>query len=992
MRQLSLLRIALLASLAIFTVTALWAVTTPADKSFESAKTYIQSGNDQQAVDELDHFLTSFPTDSRYAQAAFLLGFSYQKLQKPDKALETYAKVFPKAIGDETNELRARTHYQMGLCYVAKPDYPRAEQSFNNFLVLGSRIVTPREENLAKAWKDMTINAQYQRANCLFKLDRQDDALADFNKVLAIGPNDPLAPWACYMIGIIALNQRQYGKAIEALERISHDYNKSEVAGEAALELGAAYLGRARDPKMKKKFDYESAVELMSNALEAGNVTRASKQQAALSLAEAYYEMGKADKSEEAYTRALKLIEAADPNSVLALQTHLQHAHVLLNTKRYDEACKEYARIVENKKSPELANEASFWFGYASYKLAAKKNTANYHDAVTAFTRFLTPPGDKDEKAPTAALVLAYCYEDLGDMGEKDTAQKAIDTYKMILTKWRDSEQAAQAQNSLVRLSPGMSTVQIRQIVNFLPEGTTNWDITLQLAYKEYSAGNYAGAIDAGKKVLDGKPAADVKAQAAYLVGTSYHKQNHADSAIPYYQQALAAAPESELIPNAQRALVQAYLDTKDFANARDAALKLLDCKLLSKAEPDLSNEKAGRLMYLATAYHYNKQFKEAQDKYQQLATDFPKSPVAPNALIYAAQLAEKQNDFASAVKAYQTFVTAYPDHEMVAGAFLLLGTDYVAMNKYDEAIAAYKNVPETSPLADQAAYAIAVAYKSQKPPKEDEALKQFTLITTKFPKSTYLSDSWYRIGEYQMTGNHYPEAIKAFNEALKASTDDNVQLPLIYFNLASCAFMGGQYQVAADNFAKVADKYPTSDNAGPSLFWRGQALEKVDGDAAAKAAREAYLKYQAKYPKGEFIADAVVGVGRASLASKQYKVARTDLQSAADACAALEKNSDDAELKKRAASLSAEIQYLTAQSYFEEKDYNKAQKEFASVSAYKYEPWYSLSFLQVTRCEVALGDKDSALRTLKLLVTTLPNTEGAKKAPDVAKELGLQL
>ena len=85
-------------------------------------------------------------------------------------------------------------------------------------------------------------------------------------------------------------------------------------------------------------------------------------------------------------------------------------------------------------------------------------------------------------------------------------------------------------------------------------------------------------------------------------------------------------------------------------------------------------------------------------------------------------------------------------------------------------------------------------------------------------------------------------------------------------------------------------------------------------------------------------------------------------------------------------------MQYLRAQSYFEEKNYTKALSEFAAVSAYKYEPWYTRSYLQMARCSALTGDKAGATSTLQILLRVAPSSEAAKAVPDVAKELDLKL
>jgi cytosine/adenosine deaminase-related metal-dependent hydrolase len=83
-----MLRFLCIVSFVFLVCSTLWAVPTAADKSYETARQFITLHKEDEAVTELSHFLDAFPTDARYAQAAFLLGNCYQTLQKSDKALE----------------------------------------------------------------------------------------------------------------------------------------------------------------------------------------------------------------------------------------------------------------------------------------------------------------------------------------------------------------------------------------------------------------------------------------------------------------------------------------------------------------------------------------------------------------------------------------------------------------------------------------------------------------------------------------------------------------------------------------------------------------------------------------------------------------------------------------------------------------------------------------------------------------------------------------
>jgi len=90
MRQLMMIRFALLVGLAVGTFAACWRWLHRRINHSISASQFVKIGNDTRAVEEFQHFLTSFPTDPRLPQATFLLGYSYQQLRKYDKAIAEY--------------------------------------------------------------------------------------------------------------------------------------------------------------------------------------------------------------------------------------------------------------------------------------------------------------------------------------------------------------------------------------------------------------------------------------------------------------------------------------------------------------------------------------------------------------------------------------------------------------------------------------------------------------------------------------------------------------------------------------------------------------------------------------------------------------------------------------------------------------------------------------------------------------------------------------
>ncbi|OPZ85243.1 MAG: tol-pal system protein YbgF [bacterium ADurb.Bin429] len=479
--------------------------------------------------------------------------------------------------------------------------------------------------------------------------------------------------------------------------------------------------------------------------------------------------------------------------------------------------------------------------------------------------------------------------------------------------------------------------------------------------------------------MVDSKPAADVLAQAHYLIGAAQHKQSNIGEAIAGYKAALALAPATDLTPLIQRGLTQAYLDLRNYPEALTTAKALVENKRVT------GKDRAEALMFLAEAYLNNGRGADAMDTYKLILKEFPKSELEPNALLGLAWVAQTKKDRTLAIATYSELVVKYPDHPLVADAYFHLGFNYAEQKEYAEAIKAYVNVPASHRQGDQAAYQIAWAYRDQG--KHDEANTQFAKVAELFPKSPLASDSLYRIGEYWLERKNYTDAMVFFGRAQDLTPTDKLA-PLIGYKLGVCAFFAEQYGVAADSFGKVTANYPTSEFAAESLFWKAQAQEK---QGTLVPARETYTQYVTKYPKGGKVLDALLGAGRAALALKQYAAARTDLAKTLQLCEEMGKGTD-AELIDRAKNVAPEAQFHLAQSYFEEKKYEPAAKEYAAVAFYGYEPWSSRSLLQLAECSALNGNTEAANFALTTLLKNFPGSDAAKAAPALAKKYNLTL
>jgi tetratricopeptide (TPR) repeat protein len=555
-------------------------------------------------------------------------------------------------------------------------------------------------------------------------------------------------------------------------------------------------------------------------------------------------------------------------------------------------------------------------------------------------------------------------------LGQPTARADAMQAFKDVLDKWPTAPEATQASAGIVRLTA--STMDETELENWYAQnlpGAAGWSVALQLSRKYFLANRFADALKPALKVLADRPTADFTAQAAYLAGASQQKQNNAEEAIPYYRQAIDAMPADDLLRLAQRGLVQCYLDTKRYATALDVA------KALTQKPIGTIEQQAENLMYLAEAYLNTGQKLDARTTYQKVVTDYATSTLVPNALLSIGWIAEDAQapDRALAVETYSKLIAGFKDTrpELMPNAYFRLGINQAELRNDTEAISAFKQVPETDPLADQAWYGIAWAYRDAG--QHDQANAQFKALAERFPQSPLATDSLYRIGEYWFKQENYAVAVPFLKNAYELSAPDAKLRATFAYKYAQAAYYIGQYPVAAVAFATAADD-ATFEASAEARFWQAVCLDKVGTVDAAQSARVAYLQYVEKYPKGDRILDAALGAGRAALTAKMPVAAREDLKKCMAMTVDLAILNISADIKKRADEVGAEAQFDLAQSYYDEgTNYVEAHRQFAAVSAFNYEPWYSRSLLMMAKCSVAMKEPLKAENTLKRLVSLFP-------------------
>jgi len=963
-----------LCCITVISSSSAWAAVTPADLAFLAARQLFRTENDDQAVVELKKFIADYPKDARVHEATYMLGCSYQRLGQLPPAIATLNQVVVKAIGTEFTRLRADAHFQLGDCYLRQNDYQHAALSFENAL----KLVTDDADFIAQA--------SYFRASCLYSLGRGNDALPIFQQVSDTAPDHSLAPWSLYSVGVIQLEAGNLAAAITALEGTLARYKDSEVAGDARLKLAAAYLERARaaqDPAAAT-VDRGKAYPLLQAVADDAKQADEVRMQAANMLARAWLEIDDNDKVIALCAQVLA--RAADPSSPPALLLRLARADAYYNAKRFAEAAADYAAVAGDKNSTQPL-QSLYWLGNARYQLGLeKKDKTAFSAAIDSFTAFLNGDGAaKLPNAPRAQLLIGLCHEELANLGDDAARLTAVNAFKVVADRWPDSREATEASARIAGQTGEMSIAELEKLAGTLPPGEPLWNVLLQLGNRHYRAKQYDETATLAQQVLDGKPAPAIAARAAYLKGLALLQAQRGKDAVPLFKQVAASPQAGELALPARHGLAQAYLQAKQYKEALEAAKALLALPNEAEKPEARQSELANRLMLLAEVYAGAGQLPDADAAYQRVIKECPASERVPFALLGRAWVAEERNDLPAANTLYAELIAKFPKHEQAAEANFRLGVNLSALKEYEKAVAALRLVPASHALAGEAAYKIAWAYRDWG--KAEEANAQFKVIVEQFPKSPFAGAGLFHQGEYAFEQGQYKDAQALLQRALEMMAPDYNLRPHAQLKLGACRYEQGEFADAAVAFGALAADEKGGDLVAEALFWQAKSQE---GQGQTAMARETFGRYVAKYPAGGLVLDAQLGAGRAALAAKKIADARADLRKTLDLCDKLAVG--NAALAERAKSVGPEAQFLLGQASLDEKSYDDALTQFALVSAYNMEPWYSRSLLQMARCSALTGNTTAAEKTLALLKKNFPDSDAAKEIPRVAEEFKLTI
>jgi len=661
-----------------------------------AASALFDQGKYADAAKILDSFLAANPRHPRTGAAALALGRCRSELGQYAKAVPAYEKALA------ANDPAIRTTAQLGLGEAALQtgQWAKAASALNAATEAG---VTPVQAPIAYDWLGQ---ADYQ-------LGKYAPAEEAYKEVIQKYPDSESAADASFGAGLAAL---KLGKAAEArphLQTVIDRFPNSENRSQALLLLGQM------DSDAK---DYAAARDRFMSALSASGSDADTRQAAEDGLVGSLLKLGD---NAGAAARLQTILAKLSPTDARRFPAELMLGRSLYLQKQYLPAEAVYK---EAAKSPDakIAVQGVYW--------AANSALAQGHSAQAAAQ--FTAVASKYPSSEWAAKARAKVAE-LQTDARADASDETLHKARLALDDKKYAEAASMLKALLDTAAPPLAAV------------SSEAQYLRGLAYQGMD--KPAPAAAALSAAVQANPTAewvpDAQVQLAWL-----------NIALKHSAQAEAAARAALLLSSnsgyspaieqqARLALVQADLDGQKW----DDALAVSQTLLASHPSPDVT---ATVLFTQAWVNEKQNKSEAALPLWQRLATEFPQSQYASDALLHLGDASFQAKKFDEAQARYSDLVTKYPTSADVPAARLGLGNALYNLSQYAPAAAAFdalaadKNAGELRP---EALYWAGASW--EKAGKKPEAVQRLTRLVSEYPASGRVANAKVRLAYLKAGG-----------------------------------------------------------------------------------------------------------------------------------------------------------------------------------------------------------------------------------------------
>ena len=932
------------------------------------------------AADEFQAFLKIYPTDAKADQGVFFLAGALLQSGRLEEAEKQFADYLRRA--PEGPYARA-ARYRVGEAAYLGKRFEQARKDLESFrrTYPGDQLdayVLPYLGDIALARNDPAVAADCfgealrrfpqsaMQDDCRLGLGRalkelgKPDEAGRYYQALAAKRGSPLADDARFRLGVLECDSGAYAEAVATLAPFETELARSPLQSRARLARALALekLGKLDEARLL----LEKIVADAEVGVEAGN------------------RIGMIQKRQEHWDAASRtLLAAAEKHSrhKLAQAMRFHAGDAMLRAGRAAEATAQFDRVLAS-----VEGDDSWRDDAARGKIQAAMQAKDYptvdREAAAFSKQFPESPLRTDvERLLGRSLVARRQYapavmalEPL--VREKATEPETLEDRYLLALAY---EGCLRYDDALAVLPPVLAGGEER-----LKAAARLTQASLLMALKRFP-----DAVEPLEQFLatqsTGERAVKAKAQLAVCLARSGRIEN----AKKLHGALLEEQATDAVFAPAVEQLAEAAYAAGDFVWSAELFAWLVDQSNRAEFAPQ-------GLSGLGWSQFKRGQLAEAAATFERLLHKNPDAKLAAETACVRGRILQRLNQPDGALAMYDLILDRYPDPKSRPFAEALLAAarlrdeleqDQQAAGLYQRLVKVYPKHAELDSVLYEWSWVLSDLGR------DDEAAARLNRIHQEFPKSEYWADATYRLAQRAMDAKDHAMANKLTDAILAKGPKPGIgqHTLCLQWQIAAVDKKWNDVRRAAERLIK---DYPDSRLRLVADFWIAEAIYRQGDYDAAGTRFESLMQrrrghdesWMAMIPlrRAQVLAQKKKWIEAQAIASKiateypnfeqQYEVdyvlgrclaARADFQAAREAYRNVIRSKQGAKTET-----AAMAQWMIGETYFHQKNYDSALREYLRVEIlYAYPRWQAGALLQAGKCREQLGEWKAARRVV---------------------------
>ncbi len=593
------------------------------------------------------------------------------------------------------------------------------------------------------------------------------------------------------------------------------------------------------------------------------------------------------------------------------------------------------------------------WALDALLRAAAMAIDAGQVDRGAALARRVSEDANAGPRAARAALIEARAARESGE------AERAVAILQGLIDDPRatsETSTAARYDLGLAYKAMGRSEESLQQFetLSESPDAPQASDALLLVGQGQYDAGRYDEAVETLGRYLEARPDGIAADHALARIALSNAKLGRDPEASAALSSLIEHFPESPLIGPTRLGLAEIALDDERW---EEAAALFRDA--IASADPDpegLARSRSGLGWALLRLGEHD----EAAEAFGALVEESPDDPLAAEASYLAGRSLRELGRNEEALEAFEWVASHHPESDQAPSAALERARLLVDLDRAGEAETLYRDLidreagPEIG--AEPDALLLELGWALIDSGDVVGADSAFDRLLQEHPDSTLAADARVNLAESAFERGAFDDVLHRLGPLLAEDAAVAPRLlPAVLFRGGRARAELGDWDEAEALFDRLAAEFPDGDDAREAAFWASEVALRRDDPATAESGFAALIdsgtgsepwrstarlrRIQALVQLGRWaeVLDAADALkadepdfpqmaeldyarGRAlqSQAPPRFEEARTAYQ---DVIAA-----------RRGGELAAMAQFMRGETFFHQKDYDEALREFLKV------------------------------------------------------------